>query len=187
MGDAETGVTTMMTDKGMDTGDVLLMRRTPIGARETAGELTDRLALLGAELLMETIRALEAGTLCRTPQDHAQATYEPKLSKELGNVDFARPAAEIDRLVRGVTPWPGAYTSLGGETVKLFSVRALPGAPSGEPGRVAFADARRGLAVSCGDCDLEILEMQMPGSKRMRAADYLRGHSIETGVCLGKA
>lgn len=187
LGDAETGVTTMLTDKGMDTGDMLLARATPIGRRETAGELTDRLALLGAELLVETLRALEAGTLPRTPQNPNEATYEPKLDKETGRVDFAKTAGEIDRLVRGVTPWPGAFTTLEGGTVKLFETRALEGGPSAAPGEVVAADGKRGLVVSCGDCDLEIVEMQMPGAKRMRAADYLRGHLIKTGICLGKS
>ena len=186
LGDEVTGVTTMFTDKGMDTGDILLKRETRIGESETAGELTDRLALMGAELLIETIRALEAGTLARTPQNPDEATYEPKMDTELGRIDFARSAKEIDRLVRGVTPWPGAFTTLCGETVKVFCVRALDGAPSGEPGMVVAADGKRGLVVSCGDCDMALLEIQMPGAKRMNASDYLRGHSIETGICMGK-
>ena len=186
-GDTVTGVTTMFTDRGMDTGDILLRRETPIGPAETAGELTDRLAQMGAELLIETIRALEAGTLTRTPQNPDEATYEPKMDKELGRVDFSKTAEEIDRLVRGTTPWPGAFTTLRGENVKLFAVRRLTHAPSAEPGTVVAADGKRGLVVSCGDGDLELIEIQMPGAKRMRAADYLRGHSIETGICLGRA
>ena len=185
-GDAVTGVTTMFTDKGMDTGDMLLRCETPIGENETAGELTDRLAVMGAELLIKTLRALEAGTLVRMPQNHDEATYEPKMDKELGRIDFARSAREIDRLVRGTTPWPGAFTTLDGQTVKVFEVRAREGTPSGAPGVVAAADGKRGLVVSCGDCDLELLQIQMPGAKRMRAADYLRGHVIETGSCMGK-
>ena len=187
MGDEVTGVTTMFTDKGMDTGDILLKEETPIGGRETAGELTDRLAAMGAQLLIRTIRELEAGTLVRMPQNADEATYEPKLDKELGRIDFSRSAREIDRLVRGTTPWPGAFTTLDGQAVKIFEVRALTGAPTGEPGVVAVADGKRGLIVSCGDCDLELLQIQMPGAKRMRAADYLRGHPMNTGICLGKA
>ena len=187
MGDEVTGVTTMCTDRGMDTGDILLKEETPIGEKETAGELTDRLAAIGADLLIRTLRELEAGTLVRTLQNPDEATYEPKMDKELGRIDFSRPAREIDRLVRGTTPWPGAFTTLDGQTVKVFEVRALAGAPSGEPGVVAVAAGKRGLIVSCGDCDLELLQIQMPGAKRMRAADYLRGHSMNTGTCLGKA
>ena len=186
-GDRETGVTTMFTDKGMDTGDILLMEKTLIGEKETAGELSDRLSIMGAELLIKTIRALENGTLVRTPQDHAAATYEPKMDKELGRIDWSRTTHEVDCLVRGVTPWPGAFTTLGDQTVKVFELAVRGGAPSGEPGMIVSADAKSGLVVSCADHDVEILTIQMPGAKRMNAKDYLRGHSIDTGVCLGKA
>lgn len=186
-GDAVTGVTTMFTDKGMDTGDILLMRKTPIGPAENAGELTDRLAVMGAQLLIETIRALEAGTLARTPQDHAAATYEPKMDKELGRIDWSKSAQELDWLVRGTTPWPGAFTTLGEQTIKVFELDILDGPASGAPGEIVAADAKRGLVVSCGDHDVALAQIQMPGAKRMNAKDYLRGHTMETGVCLGKA
>lgn len=186
-GDRVTGVTTMFTDKGMDTGDILLMRETPIGPTENAGELTDRLAVMGAELLVETLRALAAGTLCRTPQNHAEATYEPKMDKELGHIDWSRPAREIDALVRGTTPWPGAFTMLGDQTIKVFELTVRDGAASGAPGEIVAADGKQGLAVSCGDHDVILAQIQMPGAKRMSAKDYLRGHNMETGVCLGKA
>lgn len=186
-GDAVTGVTTMFTDKGMDTGDILLMRETPIGPAENAGELTDRLAVMGAQLLIETIRALEAGTLARTPQDHAAATYEPKMDKELGRIDWSKSAQELDWLVRGTTPWPGAFTTLGEQTIKVFELDILDGPASGAPGEIVAADAKRGLVVSCGDNDVALAQIQMPGAKRMNAKDYLRGHTMETGVCLGKA
>ncbi len=186
-GDAETGVTTMLTDRGMDTGDILLSSRTPIGPRETAGELTDRLSEMGARLLIDTLHAMEAGTLSRTPQDAAQASYEPMLTKELGCVDFSHSAAQIDRLVRGVTPWPGAYCEGENGAIKIFSVRPASECPSAAAGTIVAADGKRGLVVSCGDCDLELEEIQMPGAKRMRAADYLRGHHMTTGASLGKA
>ncbi|MGN0775863.1 MAG: methionyl-tRNA formyltransferase [Candidatus Ventricola sp.] len=186
-GDPVTGVTTMFTDRGMDTGDILLMRETPIGPRENAGELSDRLAVMGAGLLIETIRALEAGTLVRTPQDHEAATYEPKMDKELGRIDWSKPAQEIDWLVRGTTPWPGAFTTLGDQTIKVFELTVLDGAASGAPGEIIAADAKQGLIVSCGDHDVILSQIQMPGAKRMNAKDYLRGHTMETGVCLGKA
>lgn len=186
-GDPVTGVTTMFTDRGMDTGDILLMRETPIGPRENAGELSDRLAVMGAELLIETIRALEAGTLVRTPQDHDAATYEPKMDKELGRIDWSKTAQEIDWLVRGTTPWPGAFTTLGDQTIKVFELTVLDGAASGAPGEIMAADAKQGLVVSCGDHDVILSQIQMPGAKRMNAKDYLRGHTMETGVCLGKA
>ena len=186
-GDQVTGVTTMFTDKGMDTGDILLMRETPIGKNENAGELSDRLAVMGAELLIETIRALEAGTLVRTPQNHDEATYEPKMDKELGRIDWNKPAQEIDWLVRGATPWPGAFTTLSDQTIKVFEISACEGGASGQPGEIIAADAKAGLRVSCGDCDVELKQIQMPGAKRMNAKDYLRGHTMDTGICLGKA
>jgi len=186
-GDRTTGVTTMFTDKGMDTGDMLLKRETPIGETENAGELSDRLAVMGAQLLIETIRALEAGTLERIPQDHEQATYEPKMDKELGRVAWDKGVQEIDWLVRGVTPWPGAFTTIADQTMKLFDVTRVSDAPTGKPGEIIAADAKRGLIVSCADADVKLTTIQMPGAKRMKAADYLRGHSIDTGICLGKA
>ena len=187
MGDQVTGVTTMFTDKGMDTGDILLMRETPIGERENAGELSDRLSVMGAQLLVETIRELEAGTLRRIPQDHEAATYEPKMDKELGRINWEKPFREIDWLVRGTTPWPGAYTTLGDQTIKVFELDVKEGTASGQPGEIIAADAKNGLVVSCGDHDVELKQIQMPGAKRMNAKDYLRGHTMDTGVCLGKA
>ena len=187
MGDQVTGVTTMFTDKGMDTGDILLMRETPIGEKENAGELSDRLAVMGAQLLIETIRELEAGTLKRIPQDHDAATYEPKMDKELGRIDWSKPAQQIDWLVRGATPWPGAFTTIQDQTIKVFDIVVKEGAATGVPGEIIAADAKQGLVVSCGDHDVEMLTIQMPGAKRMNAKDYVRGHTMDTGVCLGKA
>ena len=187
LGDAVTGITTMFTDKGMDTGDMLLKAETPIGENETAGELSDRLSRMGAALLLDTLRALERGTLVRTPQNPKEATYEPKLSKELGCIDFAKDTRTIDRLVRGTTPWPGAFTTLDGGVIKIASVRRVSDVPSGVPGEIVAADEKRGLVVSCGDGDLELTQIQMPGAKRMASRDYLRGHKMDTGICLGKA
>ena len=186
-GDAQTGVTTMLTDAGMDTGDMLLCERTDIGEGETAGELTDRLAEMGAALLIRTLRGMEAGTLIHTPQDPQAATYEPKLTKETGRIDFSRTVREIDCLVRGTMPWPGAFTTLpDGQAMKVMQVRRATDAPTLEPGRIVSADGKQGLVVSCGDGDVELVQIQMPGAKRMNARDYLRGHSMETGVSLGR-
>ena len=187
LGDQVTGVTTMFTDKGMDTGDILLMKETPIGEKENAGELSDRLAVMGADLLIDTIRELEAGTLKRIPQDHEAATYEPKMDKELGRIDWSKNAREIDWLVRGATPWPGAFTTLQDQTIKVFDIIVKDGAATGAPGEIIAADAKQGFVVSCGDHDVEMLTIQMPGAKRMNAKDYLRGHTMDTGICLGKA
>ena len=184
-GDRETGVTTMMTDIGMDTGDILLRASTRISEDETAETLTCKLSLLGAELLIETITALRNGTLERTPQDDARATYEPKLTRETGRIDWSKKAAQIDCLVRGTDPWPGAYTKLGEETMKVFRVKRVSGFPEAAPGTVLAADRKDGLVVSCGDGAAELTEIQMPGQRRMSAKDYLLGHTIKTGVCLG--
>ena len=184
-GDKETGITTMMTDVGMDTGDILMKASTRISEDDTAGTLTRKLSLLGAELLIETIGAMENGTLERTPQDESRATYEPKLTRETGRIDWTQKAREIDRLVRGTDPWPGAFTTSGEETMKIFAVQRIAGKPEAEPGTVLSADAKSGLAVACGDSVLELLEIQMPGQRRMPARDYLRGHSMDTGIRLG--
>lgn len=185
-GDEVTGVTTMFTDIGMDTGDMLLRRETPIGQRENAGELSDRLSVMGAQLLIETLEALQNGTLTRTPQNHDEATYEPKLDKELGRIDWNRSAREIDCLVRGATPWPGAFTMLDGQTIKIMEVCVRKPGASGKPGEILAANAKDGWIVSCADADLELLQIQMPGAKRMSARDYLRGHSMDTGIVMGR-
>ena len=187
MGDRETGVTTMMTDEGIDTGDILLHARTRISDSDTAGTLTEKLAVLGAEVLMETITALSNGSLVRKPQDGSRSTYEPKLTKETGRIDWNADGRIIDCLVRGTDPWPGAYSTLQGKTMKIFSVQPVDGAPGGVPGTVVEADAKKGLIVSCGDGFIEIVEMQMPGQKRMPARAYLVGHRIDTGTVLGDA
>lgn len=183
-GETDTGVTTMMTDAGIDTGDILLQRQTPIGLEETAGELTERLASLGADLLIETLRRMADGTCPRIPQDEALASRHPMLDKAHGRIDWTQSATDIANLVRGVNPWPGAWTALpDGGTLKIWQAQA--GLGMGEPGQILFADGRRGMAVACGEGALTILEMQAPGSRRMAAADYLRGHPIDSGLRLG--
>ena len=185
LGDAQTGVTTMMTDVGMDTGDILLKASTPIRPDDTAGTMTEKLSLLGAELLMETIVLLRNGTLTPEPQDAARASYEPKLTRETGRIHWRMTRAQIDRLVRGTDPWPGAYTQVGDQMMKVFSVKDA--GPSGTaPGTVLHSTAKTGLVVACGDGAIEILELQMPGQKRMRADAYLLGHTIDQGTILGE-
>ena len=184
MGDTVTGVTTMMTDIGMDTGDILLKKEIPIEKTDTAGTLTDRLAELGAQLLLETIAALKAGTLTRIRQDSELASTEPKLSREQGRIDFTMSSDAIDRRVRGLSPWPGTFTSLGGETMKVGKVAAAE--MEGRPGEILVADPMKGLIVGCGQGAVELVEIQMPGSRMMNARDYLRGHSITVGTIFGE-
>ena len=177
-GEKETGVTTMMTDVGLDTGDILMAKKTAIGEDETAGELFERLAVLGAEVLSDTIAALAAGTLTRTPQDAALATKCSMLKKEDGHVDFAAGMQQAHDRVRGMNPWPGAFALCEGETIKLWKTRKTELPPQGTPGACLVADAKQGLFVDAGDGVLEILELQFPGAKRMDAKTALRGHAL---------
>ncbi len=178
-GETVTGVTTMMTDKGLDTGDILLKKEVPILPGETAEELTKRLSPIGAELLIETIRRLEAGNCPREKQNEAEASYFPMLKKEMGDIDWTLPAEKIVNLVRGLTPWPGTSFAWGdGETVKVWKAEAVEN-PGKEPGKIIAADARNGLVIAAGSNAVRVVELQAPGGKRMNAKDYLRGHPVD--------
>lgn len=172
----ETGVTTMMTDVGMDTGDILLTRKTPIGSDETYGALSERLAVLGAELLLETLDRLEAGTLERVPQNDAEATRCPLLTRESGRIDFTKSAKAVHDLVRGTNPWPNAYAMLDGQPLKIFKTRRTDEPSSGAPGTLSVQNGK--LYVCCGGGALEIVELQASGKKRMTAGDFLRGKPL---------
>ncbi len=184
-GEQEAGVTTMLTDIGLDTGDMLLRRSVPVGEMETAGELTERLSHVGAELLIETLRAIERGDCPREKQDEAVASYQPMLEKEMARVDWTRPAREIANAVRAFNPWPGAFTALGEGTMKIWLAKPAENAIGGRPGEVLVSSAKQGLVVACGEGALEILEMQAPNAKRMAARAYLAGKSIPVGTILG--
>ncbi len=182
-GEIETGITTMLMDVGLDTGDMLLKRAIPIGPLETAGELHDRLASLGRETLEETLRRLCEGTLRSEKQDAALSCYAPMLKKEDGRIDWSRSAAEIHNQVRGLDPWPGAYTGLGGEVLKV--ARTIPEAGDGGTfGKVLSAGAD-GVRVACGSGILKLGELQLPGKKRLPAAEFLRGRPLPAGTSLG--
>lgn len=176
MGDTIFGVTTMMTDKGMDTGDMLLKKETPRGETETCGELTERLALMGAALLKETLSKLEDGTLKRIPQNEAEASYEPMLKKEMGEIDWARPAKEIVCKILGFNPWPGARTG----NMKWLKAKVAE-TVSAAPGTVLEASQKQGLVIAAGEQAVEIIELQAPGSKAMAAKAYLAGHPMKAG------
>ena len=180
----ETGVTAMYLNAGMDEGDIIEIRKTPIGENETAGELMDRLALLGAALLKDTLAAIAKGTAARTPQDPAQASYAPMLTKELSPVNWNRPARAILAQIRGLNPWPGATAVLGGTEFKLWEARPWPAETAAEPGTktapgTPLALNKKGLVVACGDGAIQITRLQAPGGKAMPAADYFRGHPIQ--------
>ena len=185
-GEDEAGVTIMLTDIGIDTGDMLASRATPIGALETAGELTGRLAKLGGELLAETLPKYLNGEIAPEKQDEAQASYLPMLKKAMGEIDWTRGAAAIACQVRGLNPWPGAYTDLNGATLKIHLARPVACDDAARPGEVIVSGPKAGLVVKCGEGALEVLELQAQGGKRMAAKAYLAGKKIEVGTRLGK-
>ena len=183
-GETKTGVTTMLTDAGVDTGAMLLRRETDIGEVETAAELSVRLSQLGAELLIETLKGYIAGEIAPVKQDERLASRQPMLKKEMGLIDWTRSAKEIACQARGLDPWPSAYTDYLGGTLKIY--RACPVEGEGDPGTVLRSSAKEGLFVACGEGALEVLEMQAPGGKRMSARAYLAGKKIEPGTKFGE-
>jgi len=174
-GEAETGVTTFFIEKGMDSGEILVQRSRPIGPDETAGELHDRLATLGAEAIIDTLRGLADRSLQSTPQREEEATLAPKLSHANGEIDWTKRACDIHNLVRGLNPWPGAFTHLGGETVKIHRT-TLTGIGRGnvEPGMIALQETGR-LLVGTGDELIEILEIQRECHPRTSGRSFLNG------------
>ncbi len=183
-GDRETGVTTMMMDAGMDTGDILLTARTPIGAQETAADLHDRLSLLGADTLVRTLAQIQDGTLRRTPQDHSAATYAPMLKKKDGLIDWSWPAERIECLIRGLTPWPGAFTFSGTRRLKVFRASVLERDISVAPGTILECFPGE-LRVATGKDALAVQEIQGASGKRLPIDDFLCGCQLPDGTCLG--
>jgi methionyl-tRNA formyltransferase len=181
-GETETGVTIMRLDAGMDTGPMLLQRVLPIHDEDTSGTLHDKLAKVGAELMLVTLGRLKAGTLEATPQDGALATLAPVLAKDQGRIDWTRPAAEVRNLVRGVDPWPGAFTALAGEPLKAWGARAAEG--RGAPGEVLGVDPA-GLVVACGEGAVALAELQLPGKRRLPARAFVAGRPLPAGTRLG--
>lgn len=179
-GDEMAGVTTMQMAEGLDTGDMLLTYETKVGEKETAGELFDRLAQSGAELLTQTL--VKLNDITPRPQDDAQSCYAHMLDKQMAVIDWSKSAHEIDCLIRGLNPWPIALTTLSGERLKVFAAEKAAG--NGEPGTVLEADPKKGLTVACGEGALKLTEIQLVGGKRMKATDFLRGHAIEVGTKL---
>lgn len=177
-GDAETGITIMQMDAGLDTGPMLLKRVEPIQPDDTTGSLHDRLAWVGAELIVEALEALPAGKLKATPQPAEGVTYAAKIGKAEAAVDWTRPAIEIERAVRAFNPFPGAIATLDGTPVKLWRARAIDA--TGTPGEVLLAEGA-GVIVACGEGALCVTELQKPGARRMPAADFLRGMPIAAG------
>jgi methionyl-tRNA formyltransferase len=178
MGETVTGVTTMRIDAGLDTGDILLQKEIPISPQDTAETLAPRLAEVGADLMVETLRGLKAGAIQPRPQDHSQATVAPILKREDGMIDFQRSAEDIINRLRGFQPWPGAFTAFRGKQLRVWAAR--PAAASLAPGEIKIEGDR--LLVGCGEGSaLELLEVQPEGKKRMAARDFVHGYRPTAG------
>ncbi len=176
-GETRSGVTTMLINAGMDTGDILLMRETDIGPEETSVELGNRLASMGAELLVETLDGVARGAITPRPQNNAEATYAPLLKKEDGRIDWQRPAAEIHRRIRGFQPWPGCYSLFRGQGFHIWQARVVAEAVSAPPGRMVVDGGR--LRIACGGgTAIEALEVQLEGRKRIQASAFLNGQRL---------
>ncbi len=183
-GDKTTGVSIMKMEAGLDTGDVISVCQTPIGEYETAGELFDRLADMGADLLVDTIPHIEDGSAIYTPQDNSKSTYADKITKETAIIDFNCDTDTISKLICGMSPFPGAVTSYKGETLKVYEARKTQG--SGKYGEILGIDKGEGMKVATKDGAIYFKTVQFAGTKRMNIEDYARGHEIETGVILGE-
>lgn len=185
--DPVTGITTMMTDAGIDTGDILLQQEVPIPDDATTGSMLDTLSRIGADLLMDTIRLLQTGSCPRVAQNHDQMSYDPMLKKEMGLIDFTRTARELYCQVRAMNPWPCAYIPFENGDLKVWQAKPVAAGTSGKHGIVLAADGKQGLVISTGYGALELMEIQAPNAKRMAARAFLLGHSISVGKPLKEA
>lgn len=188
-GESVTGVTTMRIDAGLDTGDLLMQREIPIGLEDTTETLGPKLASIGAELMVETLRGLENGQVRPTPQDHAQATLAPILKKADGRMDFSRSAEDLFNRLRGFQPWPGAFTIFKGKALQVHLAQPWSHAVRLKPGEIAVEGTR--LLVGCGkdkdnDTALELIEIQLEGKRRMTAQEFINGYRPKSGDHLGQ-
>jgi methionyl-tRNA formyltransferase len=180
-GETETGVTTFFLEPSVDTGDIILQKRMPIGPNETAGEVHDRMAELGGEAVVETVRRIDEGRVDSRPQDDEKATPAPKIHDEDGEIPWDRSAEDVHNHVRGLSPYPGAWTMHGDTRLKLYRTRRAEG--RGAPGEVLEADDR--LLVACGSGAVEVLNLQQPGRQRLDAVDFLNGYALAEGDRFG--
>lgn len=184
---AETGVTTMYMEKGLDTGDIICQSRIPLAADETGGFLFDKLAKEGASLLVRTLKMLEDGTATRTKQDDSRSSYAKMLSKDMGCLDFSKDAVILERLIRGLNPWPSAYTAIQGKTLKIYIAEVVAEeecTTGAAPGTVIAVD-KKSFTVRCGNGALRIYNLQLEGKKRMDTSAFLLGYKVENGMQLG--
>ena len=183
-GDPVTGVTIQQMDIGVDTGDIIVTKELAIAEDETGGGLFDKLAVVGAEACIEALTQIENGTATRTPQNHEEATHVSMISKEFGLIDWNKSAAEIERLIRGLNPWPSAYTKLDGKTFKIWKAKVVSEENEYEAGCIIRVD-KGAMEVQTGKGVLSLLEVQLEGKKRMEVDAFLRGYHVEQGVFLG--
>lgn len=183
-GEAETGVSTMQMDAGMDTGDILLTERVPVCEDETGGSLFEKLSFTGADLCVKTLEKMQEGTLTPVPQDEALATYTRMIKKEDGRIDFGMPARKIECLIRGMNPWPSAFTGLHGKNLKIWEARVVNEKSVNEPGCI-YRVGKESFFVATGEECLEILSVQLEGKRRMATSDFLRGYTLSEGEFLG--
>ena len=191
-GEEVTGVTTMRMDEGLDTGDMILKTELKLDAEETGGSLFDRLAEAGAALCVKTLEEIEQGTAVYTPQNHEEATHTTMIRKQLGEIDFTKSAVEIERLIRGLNPWPSAYTKFGEKTLKIWKASVVDDGRAGATGTDDGKEAgtvtevgKNSLLVQTGQGLLALEEVQLEGKKRMDIGSFLRGNAVETGLRLG--
>lgn len=180
-GDSETGVTIMQMERGLDTGPMLAMQSMPIEANDTTATLHDKLARLGGNMIVETMRRLQNGPLPATPQPEDGANYAAKIAKEEAALDLTQPAALLVRKIRAFNPFPGAFASFDGTPVKFWRAEAVP-AGTWQPGQVIAATAQDGVLVACGEGALRVTELQKPGGKRLPAVEFLKGFPLEGGL-----
>ena len=184
-GDQVTGVTTMRMDEGLDTGDMIMKQEVIVDEDETGGSLFDKLSGVGAKLCVKTMEAIENGTAVYTPQDDALATHTGKIQKEMGSIDWSKDAEVIERLVRGLNPWPSAYTYLNGKTLKIWAAAVKDETSDKEPGELTEV-TKHSVGVQTGDGILMLEEVQLEGKKRMSADAFLRGNALSEGMKLGE-
>ncbi len=180
-GETKTGVTTMQMDEGLDTGDILKTIEIEIDKKETGGSLFDKLSVAGAKIIVETLEELKTGSITPVPQDSSKSNYAKMLKKELGQLDFKRPARELERLIRGLNPWPSAYTHMAGKTLKIWDADVTEDEYEGECGEIVAAD-KKSITVKTGEGCLKINELQLEGKKRMKTEQFLLGYKAEQGI-----
>ena len=189
-GESVTGVTTMQMDEGLDTGDILMVEKVKLDAKETGGSLFDRLSDVGAHLLVKTLEGLEAGTITPVKQDDSESTYVKMLHKSFGKMDFNKSAAELERLIRGLNPWPSAFTYIDGKMLKIWDADVADNISEVQieevkPGQVVTV-GKNTFTIACGQGYLVVNEVQLEGKKRMDSGSFLRGNQLEAGVMLGE-